>query len=299
MNAQQNPQFSQYLQNPFVLNPAITGVEDYVNINAAYRNQWTGFSGAPKTATLSINSALYPSKIGYLPREGTTHQGIGAFVYTDSAGPISQNGFYGSYAYHIKVSEDWFLSLGTFVGIKQFKFDDSEAVIFDNLEDPLVQNISDLNFDMSFGLYAYSKYLFLGLAANQILNKEISFSDAYTGNTLVTNYNVLASSRISINDITQFVPYALLKFVQNTPITWDAGVKLVYNNKFWGGTAYRNKEAIIGFLGLRITENLLLSYSYDWITTQFSTQQSGTHEIIIGYRFNIAKQNCACPQYSL
>ncbi|WP_116524987.1 PorP/SprF family type IX secretion system membrane protein [Seonamhaeicola aphaedonensis] len=298
LTAQQNPQFSQYLQNPFVINPAMTGVENYVDINIAYRNQWTGFNGAPKTATLSINGALYPSKIGYLPEEGT-HQGVGAFIYNDGAGPISQSGFYGSYAYHIQLSENWFLSLGTFIGVKQFKFDTSEVIIFDSPIDPLIQNISDFNFDLSLGLYTYSRNMFFGLAANQILNKQISFSDSYDGNSIVSNYNFLAGGRINIREEIQLVSFTLLKFSENTPVSWDAGAKLIYNNKFWGGAAYRDQEAIVGFFGLRITDNLLFSYSYDWVTTQFNNQQSGSHEIIIGYRFSLDKLNCACPQYSL
>jgi type IX secretion system PorP/SprF family membrane protein len=299
INAQQNPQFSQYLQNPFVLNPALTGVEDYVDINLGYRHQWTGFDGAPKTATLSINSAIYASRAPYLPHDGSSHQGIGAFVYSDDFGPIQQNGFYGSYAYHLKVSEDWFLSVGTFIGATQFKFDDSDIVVFDNPSDPLIQNVSSINFDMSIGFYAYSKYLFFGLAANQIFSNDISFSDTNNGGALLPNYNMLLGSRISINEKTQFVPFGLVKAVDNGPIQWDAGVKFIYDNKFWGGMAYRNEEAIIGFFGLNLFENVLLSYSYDWVTAQFSGMQSGTHEIIIGYRFNLAKLNCACPKYSL
>jgi type IX secretion system PorP/SprF family membrane protein len=299
LHAQQNPQFSQYLQNPFVLNPAMTGTEDYVDVNVGYRNQWTGFDGGPKTATLSINSAIYPSKAPYLPYDGSSHQGIGAFVYSDDFGPIQQNGFYGSYAYHLKVSEDWFLSIGTFVGATQFKFDDSDIVVFDNPNDPLIRNVSNLNFNMSIGFYAYSKYLFLGVAANQIINNHTGFSDTNTGGALLPNYNMLLGSRISINEKMLFVPFTLVKAVENAPIQWDAGAKFIYDNKFWGGMAYRNEEAIIGFFGLNLLENVLLSYSYDWITAQFSGIQAGTHEIIIGYRFNLAKLNCACPKYSL
>jgi type IX secretion system PorP/SprF family membrane protein len=299
IHAQQNPQFSQYLQNPFIINPAITGVENYVDLNATYRNQWTGIEGAPKTATFSINSSLYPSRAGYLPNDGISHQGIGAFVYTDDFGPIEQNGFLVSYAYHLKVSDNWFLSLGTFIGATQFKFDDSDIVLIDNPNDIIIQNVSNLNFDMSLGIYAYSKHLFLGIAANQILNNQIGFSNTNTVGAVLPNYNILMGSRIVVSEITELVPYALIKTVKNAPIRWDVGVKVIYDNKFWGGLAYRDEEAIVGFLGLNLTENLLLSYSYDWITTKFSAQQSGSHEIIIGYRFNFSKQHCACPKYSL
>lgn len=300
---QQNPQFSQYLQNPFVINPAITGVEDYIDTNVSYRNQWTSIEGAPRTLTASVNSSLLLINGELQRHEGETHQGLGAFFYSDDVGPIKQGGFYASYAYHLKVSKDWFVSLGTFVGATQFKFDDSNTVLIQTPNDPLVENFSDVNFDMSLGIYAYSPYLFVGIAANQIFNNQIRPTSTNailnTNGALERNYNALLGSRIDLTEQTELVPYTLLKTVKNAPLRWDLGAKLVYDNKFWGGLAYRNEDAVVGFFGLRINENILVSYSYDWVLTQFNSQQSGTHEIIIGYRFDFGNQQCACPKYSL
>lgn len=303
MQGQQNPQFSQYLQNPFVVNPAITGVEDYVDISAAFRNQWTGFDGAPRTATVSFNSSLHLLKARLQRKKGETHQGVGAFLYTDDVGPIKQGGFYGSYAYHLRLNEAWFLSMGSFVGLTQFRYDSSEAVLLQNPNDLLVQDFSDVNFDMSLGLYAYSDYLFAGFSVNQLFDNPIPYDVdngvLTTDGRLNRNFNLLLGSRISLASDWEFVPSALLKAVANAPLQWDLGGKLVYENKFWGGLAYRNQDALIGFFGLRLSKNFLLSYSYDWALTRFSGEQAGTHEIILGYRFDFGEQQCACPKYSL
>lgn len=303
LSSQQNPQFSQYLQNPFVINPALTGVEDYVDLNLAYRNQWTGFDGAPKTGTFSFNSSLHLLKGRLQRKQGETHQGVGAFLYTDDVGPIKQSGVFGSYAYHLKVATDWFVSLGTFIGATQFRYDDSEAILLQNPNDILVQSFSNVNFDMSLGLYVYSDYLFAGIAANQLFDNKIPFNidnDILTTNgRLQRNFNLLLGSRIDLNNQWEFVPSVLVKTVANAPIQWDLNTKLAYEDKFWGGLAYRNQDALVGFFGLRLLKDFLVSYSYDWSLTEFSGQQSGTHEILIGYRFNFANQKCACPKYSL
>lgn len=300
---QQNPQFSQYLQNPFVINPAMTGVEDYIDLTAAYRNQWTGFDGAPRTATFSFNASLHLLKAQLQRKEGESHQGIGAFIYTDDTGPIKQSGFYGSYAYHLKVSSDWFVSMGAFVGANQFRYDASDAILLQNPNDILVNSFSDFNFDMSLGLYAYSEYLFLGVGANQIFDNEIPYDVdngiLTTDGRLQRNFNFLVGSRINLSTDWQIVPSALIKTVSNAPLQWDLGTKLVYDNKLWGGIAYRNQDAVVGFFGLRFSKNFLVSYSYDWSMTEFSGQQSGTHEVILGYRFDFGEQKCACPKYSL
>lgn len=300
---QQNPQLTQYLQNPFVVNPALTGVEDYIDLTAAFRNQWTGFDGAPRTATFSFNGSLHLLKAQLQRREGESHQGIGAFLYTDDIGPIKQSAFYASYAYHLKVSEDWFMSFGTFAGATQFRYDASDAILLQNPNDILVNSFSDFNFDMSLGLYAYSEYLFAGIAANQLFDNQIPYNVdngvLTTDGRLQRNYNLLVGSRIDLSSDWELVPSTLLKTVANAPFQWDLGIKMVYKGNLWGGFAYRDQDAILGYFGLRFMENFLATYSYDWSTTDFSGQQTGTHEITIGYRFDFGEQQCACPKYSL
>ena len=56
--AQQQAQYSQYMNNNYLLNPGATGVEDYIDVKFSYRTQWTGLEGAPKTYYASINSSL-------------------------------------------------------------------------------------------------------------------------------------------------------------------------------------------------------------------------------------------------
>lgn len=303
LKAQQSPQLSQYLQNPYVINPAITGVESYLDMAAAYRNQWTGFDGAPSTATFTANTPLYLLRAKMQRREGQTHQGIGVYLYNDDTGPIKRGGYYGSYAYHLKLSKEWFLSMGAFVGANQFRYDSNEAILLQSPVDPLVQSFSSFDFDMSLGLYLYSKYFFVGFSANQIFNNEIPFDVdngvLTTNGSFKRNFNLLLGSRIELSQEWEMVPSILTKAIAPAPLQFDLGLKLVYDSKFWFGLAYRNQEAITGIAGLRFGKRFLFSYSYDYITTDFSGNQSGTHEFILGYRITFANQNCACPSYSL
>ena len=40
--AQQKPGYTQYILNNYIINPAITGIENYTDVKMSYRNQWTG-----------------------------------------------------------------------------------------------------------------------------------------------------------------------------------------------------------------------------------------------------------------
>src|ERR687889_717164 len=88
--AQQQAQYSQYMNNNYILNPGTTGVEDYIDVKFSYRTQWTGLEGAPKTYYASASSSL--GKWRSTPKR-TIHDrrrpfhAVGSLVYKDVTGP--------------------------------------------------------------------------------------------------------------------------------------------------------------------------------------------------------------------
>src|SRR5690554_3159577 len=100
--AQQRPQYTQYMINPYVLNPAVAGIEDYIDIRAGYRNQWVGFSGAPRTFYLSGHTPIGRDKCINSRVKNTSggYHGIGAYISGDKTGPSSRTTINISYAYH-------------------------------------------------------------------------------------------------------------------------------------------------------------------------------------------------------
>jgi hypothetical protein len=53
---QQLPLYSQYLYNKFLINPAVAGSDGYTSFNLTAREQWIGFSGAPRTVSFSMQT---------------------------------------------------------------------------------------------------------------------------------------------------------------------------------------------------------------------------------------------------
>src|SRR6266446_5036057 len=56
--AQQRPHYTQYILNNYILNPAISGIENYTDLKLSARNQWVGLDGAPQTFYLTIHGPL-------------------------------------------------------------------------------------------------------------------------------------------------------------------------------------------------------------------------------------------------
>src|SRR5947208_13711361 len=65
LSAQQQPYYTQYLLNNFILNPELAGIENYWDIKASYRNQWVGLQGGPTTLYLTVNGPLGKSSYEY------------------------------------------------------------------------------------------------------------------------------------------------------------------------------------------------------------------------------------------
>src|SRR5258706_3276661 len=118
--AQQRPHYTQYILNNYILNPAISGIENYTDLKLSARDQWIGLDGAPQTFYLTIHGPLgkkdYRTSAtsydvpGQNPRgksywENYTaaepHHGIGFSMINDRTGSYNRFTTYATYAYHL------------------------------------------------------------------------------------------------------------------------------------------------------------------------------------------------------
>jgi len=58
VNAQQDPQYTQYMYNMSVVNPAYAGSKDAISTGLLYRKQWVNIEGAPTTFTAFAHSPV-------------------------------------------------------------------------------------------------------------------------------------------------------------------------------------------------------------------------------------------------
>src|SRR5690625_7833956 len=102
MLAQQDPQYTQYMYNTQVINPAYSGNREMLSFGLLYRTQWVGIEGAPKTVTFTTNSPIGKRR----------NMGLGLSVIHDEIGPSTQTDVAIDYAYAIPVDDDTRLSFG-------------------------------------------------------------------------------------------------------------------------------------------------------------------------------------------
>ncbi len=292
VNAQQDPQFSHNMFNLTELNPANSGLNGSICTKLISRQQWVGLEGSPNTTLFTADA-----KIDFL---GISH-GVGISIIDDRLGLEKNFNAAVNYAYH-QILPKGILSIGTSVGIQNKAFDGEwlEPQYEGNLtgSDPAIPTSGDQNsiFDVDLGLMYHAANYYLGLSVTHLTQQSFKFSNidlAYQKRHyyLLGGYNVnLASSFIDIQ------PSFLIKTDGNSS-QFSFNVNALYNKKIWLGVTYRAEDAMIVLAGIELINGLKIGYAYDLVTSKLKTPSSGSHEIMLGYCFEIGLDKKSPQRY--
>ena len=305
--AQQKPHYTQYILNQYILNPALTGIENYTDVKISHRHQWTGIEDAPVTTYLTLHtpigkndyrtSATSYAVPGENPRgqaywENYTaaepHHGIGLQVINDRTGPLNQFSAYATYAYHIGISARTSLAAGFGAGISNLSLN-TDKLQFQVQVDPAVYGsgiINKIRPDFMAGLYLYSADYFIGLSAQQIIPQKIAFSGNEVkkeDGKIVPHLFATAGSRFLRGEDFHLIPSVLVKYINPLPPQVDLNAKLQYRDFLWIGASFRTEEGYAGLLGLNVSNTVNVGYAYDHTISGLNSYSKGTHEIIIGF----------------
>ncbi|MGQ9845910.1 MAG: PorP/SprF family type IX secretion system membrane protein [Bacteroidales bacterium] len=283
MWGQQIPMYTQYMLNDFAYNPAIAGTKEYYQAKSNNRYQWIGITDAPRTYILSV----------YGPHR-RLDMGFGGIVFNDVTGPTSRLGVYGAYAYNVRVKDDLRFSSGLSLGLLQYKVDGSKITLHDD-GDPSLGNNTYVDYmpDASMGVYLYATKYSLGFSLAQLFSSNIKFKELeQLGINKLKHHMMLHGSYIiDINDDFSVEPMLMLKFVSPAPLQADINTRVVYRNMLWLALGYRTKDAVSVLIGYNYQDQLIFGYSYDITFTDLRKYSAGTHELMIGARFNKIKQS--------
>lgn len=310
MSAQQKPQYTQYIFNQYLLNPALSGIENYIDFKAGFRKQWSGITDAPQTSFVSAHWALgdnhlwsnaltsFPEQTGDpMDRNYTqnytsspAHHGMGVTVVQDKAGPLSRLDANLTYAYHLQLSNSFNLSVGAAAGVSSIKLDVNALTFPDSQTDPALSNaiVSQLKPDLSIGIWLYGARVFAGVSAQQVLGQRLNFtnSDNYNLGKEVPHFFATAGYKFFLDDQIAAIPSVMVKYVQPSPVSYDLNMKIAFKDKLWLGGSYRRDDSFSAMAGFNIGKMVNLTYSYDFTTSELNTVSNGSHEIVLGLLLN-------------
>lgn len=307
--AQQKPQYTQYIFNQYLLNPALSGMENYVDFKGGYRKQWSGIADAPQTSFVSANWALgdrqlwsnaltsFPEQTGnpmdrnYMQTymSSPSHHGMGVTAVLDKTGPLKRLDANLTYAYHIQLSNNFNLSAGIAAGISSISLD-VNALTFDTPYDPALSRalVNQVKPDLSLGVWLYGARVFAGLSAQQILPQKLSFSgdNQYNQGKEVPHFFATAGYKFFVDDEVAVIPSVMVKYVKPSPTAIDLNVKMAFKDKLWLGGSYRKNDSFSALAGFNVGKMVNLTYSYDFTTSELNQVSNGSHEIVLGILLN-------------
>ena len=161
-NAQQDPQFTQYMYNMSVINPAYaTANEGILNLGGHYRTQWVGLEGAPKTGSF----------FAHTPLNDKIEMGI-SFTNDNIGDVVNENNIFADFAYVLPVGIDSKLSLGLKAGFTFFDTTFDGFVLQSggvNTDIAFNENISKAFPNLGIGAFFFTENYYLGLSAPNML----------------------------------------------------------------------------------------------------------------------------------
>ena len=293
--AQQLPLYTQYINNGFLLNPAMAGFDGYTSLNLTARKDWVGLPGAPLTYSLSAQTRFIqqphkmvsrPSGINRMKMRTKGRVGLGGFVFNDVTGAISRTGINMSYAYHIYLYQSQ-LSFGLSGQFFQFKIGDSLS--FSNAGDPLIgsgYNRVAYIPDANFGVFWTSRNGFAGFSANQLFQSEVKLGSGDLGNLkMYRHYYMLGGYRF-INERSgfEFEPSFLLKTSSQFLPQADFTMKVYYRSDYWAGFSYRTNGTVSSMFGVK-ADKFYIGYAIDFALSSIRKYSFGSHEVLLSLKF--------------
>jgi type IX secretion system PorP/SprF family membrane protein len=278
---QQDPQYTQYMYNMNIINPAYAGSKGIGSLGLLGRSQWVGVDGAPQTFTLSAHTPLGNALGG------------GLSIIHDEIGPAKEDNVYVDFSYTIATSEDGRLAFGvkagmTFLDVREFI-----------TTDPDPENIpihkSSPNFGV--GMYYYTDKFYLGLSAPNILETQyLEKEDGYVSTVSEKMHYFLATGYVfQISNNLKLKPSTMVKAAQGSPLSVDLSVNLLVDERVEVGLSHRFDDSISAMVGFQVNDDFRIGYAYDHTNSSFGAFNSGSHEIMLLFDFN--RRNLKSPRF--
>ncbi|MCX6280979.1 MAG: type IX secretion system membrane protein PorP/SprF [Bacteroidetes bacterium] len=277
---QQTSLITNYMFSNMVFNPAYAGQSGGISITGLIREQWFGFKDsdgnkvAPETMFLTIDAPIR-----------AIHGGIGGMVAQDRIGFFKNTSVKLGYAYKAELGSGIF-SAGLQLGFQNGKFDYSQFKAV-SADDPLLtadQAKSDMIFDLSLGLmYRVPDKFYVGLSGDQLLQSK----GKNTQYKLQRTFYLTGGYQYDIpnHPVFSLQPSAIVMF-DGAAFQFSVSGLVWYNNKFYGGLAYRFQDAVSVLAGLSI-KGFRLGLAYDIGISKMMKYSNGSFEVMLNYVLKI------------
>jgi type IX secretion system PorP/SprF family membrane protein len=292
-HGQQDPQYTQYMYNMNVVNPAYAGSKEGLSVGLLYRSQWVDINDAPKTATLSVHSPV------------GKNVGLGLSVISDQIGPVEENNVYADFSYTLNLGGEHRLAFGLKAGasiqnIGLFS-DIGNGFVPDASDEAFSENTSNTYLNIGSGVFYYTDKYYVSFSIPNMLKS--TYLDITTNGQQfkygsdVLHYFLSSGYVFDLSANTKFKPSFLLKSAFEAPTSLDLSANFLFFDKFEIGATYRLDDSVGVMANFAITTDLRIGYAYDYVTSDLNVTTSGSHELMLLFDLNFSKKVSISPRF--
>lgn len=286
-SAQQEPQYTQYMYNPSVINPGYAGSLGYGSLFSLYRTQWIGLEGAPKTINLSYHQPLE-----------NTNLGLGGNIVHDEIGPSTTTNLAVDVSYTIHFENESRLAFGMKVGGQLLNIDYTKLNHYNPSDVSFRNNITNqFSPNIGAGLFYYNENSYLGLSVPMMLQTKMYDEFAYSDANRRQHFYLMGGKVYDLTYNVKFKPAFVAKMVAGAPLQVDLTGNFLINEKFTVGLAYRWSAAVSALVGFKVSDRLAICYGYDRETTRLANFNSGSHELFLQFDLFKITQHIETPRF--
>lgn len=295
VKAQQDPMYTQYMNQLLSINPAYAGAKGVTSATVIAREMWTGIEGHPSTQTVFAHSPM------------NDEMGVGGSLIHDVVGKnglVSSTALFGDYSYTITYPGERYMAFGLKAGVRLYQSLLSQVNLGNGeLIDPAFQGdiVSRLLPNAGVGVYFSSPDYYFGLSVPGLIANKIMEEDYETGAASREQLHMymMGGYVFDINRILKFKPYFMLRVTPNAPLSIDLTGQIVFIEKFWLGATYRFGNSIGAMTQVQVNDQLRFGYAYDIATNGIGGGQynTGTHEIMLTFDFSFGRGRVRSPRY--
>tara|TARA_B110001452_G_scaffold243495_1_gene226965 strand:- start:1291 stop:2202 length:912 start_codon:yes stop_codon:yes gene_type:complete len=285
-NAQQDPQYTQYMYNMNIINPAYTGSTEGLSVGALYRSQWVGLDGGPETFTFNVHSPV------------GKQVGLGLSVISDQIGPVKETNAYIDFSYTIPLGTVTKLAFGIKGG---FTFHDIGLIgldVIDDFDPNFQSNINEMTPNVGAGVYFYkpNKY-YISVSVPNILNGVHLDTNGTKIGSEKEHFFAAAGYVFDLSENFKLKPHTLLKYATNSPVSYDINANVFMYDMVEVGLGYRLQDSFSGMINFQVSNNMRIGYAYDAIRSDLDIVTNSSHEIFINFDLNFTKKVSRSPRY--
>ena len=281
-HAQQDPQYTQYMYNMSIINPAYaTDDLGVVNFGALYRSQWAGTVGAPNTFTFYAHT----------PFNERVELGVSFLTDEIGDGAVKESSIFGDFAYVLPMSDDAKLSLGLKAGVTLFEtgFNDFQLESGDFSTDPAFAGVTRAFPNVGIGAFYFTDRYYVGLSAPNLLSTKHLENDSgiqRLGSEEI-HFFLTGGYVYEFNENLKLKPSVLVRAVGNAPLMVDVSANVLFNKRFEAGVSYRLEDALSGMFNFKVTPDLRIGYAYDHTLSNLGNFNSGSHEVFVLFNLDL------------